>query len=206
MSEFIFLLFSPFTESWLKKRWKSIRDEHRKIILYNHIHGNKVPPHRLAKCLSFLKIDLNGANEMNFEDFNRPKKESFCITQEMLDDCDISESVTHESISIPKLNKIETVAKIHKIPRQSETQDADRNLDAKSSIEAQTERKNAPAVSENKELNGTSQNKYETESSSLDTNKRCEDTIFGELVAAMLKKMNPDEKKRAKKEIMNILL
>lgn len=34
----------------------------------------------------------------------------------------------------------------------------------------------------------------------------CEDTIFGQLVTAILKKMNPDEKKRAKKEIMNILL
>lgn len=37
-------------------------------------------------------------------------------------------------------------------------------------------------------------------------NGRCEDEIFGELVTAMLKRMSPQDKKRAKKEIMNILL
>lgn len=37
-------------------------------------------------------------------------------------------------------------------------------------------------------------------------NERDEDSIFGELVVAMLKKMTTDEKKRAKKEIMNLLL
>lgn len=36
--------------------------------------------------------------------------------------------------------------------------------------------------------------------------ERCEDLIFGELVVAMLKKFDTEEKKRAKKEIMNILL
>lgn len=36
--------------------------------------------------------------------------------------------------------------------------------------------------------------------------ERCEDTIFGELVAAMLKKMPTDNKKQAKRNIMNILL
>lgn len=35
---------------------------------------------------------------------------------------------------------------------------------------------------------------------------RCEDTIFGELVTAMLLRMEPAEKKRVKKEIMNLLL
>lgn len=36
--------------------------------------------------------------------------------------------------------------------------------------------------------------------------RKCEDTIFGELVAAILMKMSPVEKKQAKKDIMNILL
>lgn len=35
---------------------------------------------------------------------------------------------------------------------------------------------------------------------------RTEDQIFGEFVSAMLAKMQPDDKKKAKKEIMNILL
>ncbi|KAJ6637479.1 hypothetical protein Bhyg_10209 [Pseudolycoriella hygida] len=35
---------------------------------------------------------------------------------------------------------------------------------------------------------------------------RCEDVIFGELVTSMLKKMDSPNRKRAKKEIMNILL
>lgn len=35
---------------------------------------------------------------------------------------------------------------------------------------------------------------------------RCEDDIFGELVAAMLKRMDADKKRGVKKEIMNMLL
>lgn len=37
-------------------------------------------------------------------------------------------------------------------------------------------------------------------------NERCEDVIFGELVAAMLKRMDENKKKNIKKEIMNLLL
>lgn len=36
--------------------------------------------------------------------------------------------------------------------------------------------------------------------------ERCEDVIFGELVTSMLKKMDSQNRKRAKKEILNILL
>lgn len=38
------------------------------------------------------------------------------------------------------------------------------------------------------------------------TESRCEDVIFGELVTSMLKKMDSPNRKRAKKEILNILL
>lgn len=38
------------------------------------------------------------------------------------------------------------------------------------------------------------------------TESRCEDVIFGELVTSMLKKMDTPARKRAKKEILNILL
>lgn len=36
--------------------------------------------------------------------------------------------------------------------------------------------------------------------------ERCEDTVFGELVTVMLKKLDTESRKRAKKEIMHILL
>ncbi|KNC33548.1 hypothetical protein FF38_03850 [Lucilia cuprina] len=39
----------------------------------------------------------------------------------------------------------------------------------------------------------------------LQPSERCEDVIFGELVSAMLKRMDENRKKDAKKEIMNIL-
>ncbi|XP_073848804.1 uncharacterized protein isoform X2 [Musca autumnalis] len=38
------------------------------------------------------------------------------------------------------------------------------------------------------------------------TSERCEDVIFGELVTAMLKRMDEDKKRNIKKEIMNLLL
>lgn len=38
------------------------------------------------------------------------------------------------------------------------------------------------------------------------TPERCEDVIFGELVTSMLKKMDSPSRKRAKKDILNILL
>lgn len=38
------------------------------------------------------------------------------------------------------------------------------------------------------------------------TTDRCEDVIFGELVTAMLMRINEDKKRQIKKEIMNILL
>lgn len=56
---------------------------------------------------------------------------------------------------------------------------------------------------------------YESDSDTQPENKkyenattadRCEDVIFGELVTAMLMRMNEDKKRQIKKEIMNILL
>lgn len=62
----------------------------------------------------------------------------------------------------------------------------------------------------------TERNGYETEKSTRsrikestfaeNVDNRTEDLIFGDFVAATLAKMQPDDKKKAKKEIMNILL
>lgn len=146
-------------------------------------------PHKMEHLLSFFIVDLNGANQMDFSDFKQPKKESFCITQEMLDNCDISESVTLESISMPKLPRMEPESrKIQSQPIVTAT---------KPLIES----------NENKNVETDSCKNARTEANPPNSvkNDRCEDTIFGELVAATLKSMNPEAKKQAKKDIMNIL-
>lgn len=194
--------FLMISESWLKKRWKTIRNDHKRITIYNHIHNKKVPTHRLAKDLKFLIIDLNGANKMNFEDLKQPKSETFYVTEEMLDSCDIDDSVTIDSIVIPKVGSGVTTAinsnnaspestktnNIHVKPKKTDHQTPIRNTILSDSSRSGTQ--NAAVI--NPAIPGT--------------DERCEDTIFGELVAAMLKKMSPEQKKQTKKEIMNILL
>ncbi|XP_037028366.1 uncharacterized protein LOC119068751 [Bradysia coprophila] len=53
-------------------------------------------------------------------------------------------------------------------------------------------------------LNGAENESYQKITKT--TESRCEDVIFGELVTSMLKKMDSPSRKRAKKEILNILL
>lgn len=189
------------SESWLKKRWKTIRNDHKRITIYNHIHNKKVPTHRMAKDLTFLMIDLNGANKMNFEDLKQPKSESFYVTEEMLDSCDFNDSVTIDSIVIPKVSGVETAIEsnseshkpnktnnIHMEPIETDHQTPIRKTVLSDTSQSGTK----TAALMNPAISGT--------------DERCEDTIFGELVAAMLKKMSPKQKKQTKKEIMNILL
>ncbi|XP_031625611.1 uncharacterized protein LOC116342223 [Contarinia nasturtii] len=192
-------------KSWLKRRWKTIRNEHKKIILYNHFHNDNIPLHKLAKYLEFFAINLNDAQTMNFDDLKRPRIESFCVTQEMLDSCDINETVTADSISVPKLLFIQSPTpsrilntgiipdepiKSYKIPMNTSENKTLLNTANKK-----------PINTDNKDMLTVSK-KF---GSNLDTTERCEDIIFGELVVATLKKMTPEDKKRAKKEIMNIL-
>lgn len=160
----------------------------------------------MAHMLNFLKVDLNGANKLDFEDLKQPKKASFCITQEMLDNCDISESITHESISIPKVRKLEPKSRDHDGEHLPQASDAVRNSDADTVQNSlPTNNIKSETCSSEKRTNGAA-SQTEANTTASDRNERCEDTIFGELVVAMLKKMNAEEKKRAKKEIMNILL
>lgn len=143
---------------------------------------------------------------MDFEELKSSKKETFCITEEMLVDCDIYEDVTHESISMSKLPKISTTSNIPETQPIIETSE---NLDKKTQIKILKKSSNkteAPTNVSNVEIMDYNSSKPEAKASNSAPNERCEDTIFGELIVAMLKKMNPEEKKRAKKEIMNILL
>lgn len=144
--------------------------------------------HKLSHHLRFLIIDLNGANKMDFGDLERPISESFHVTEQMLNSCDISEGVTSVWKVMPKDESIEShvLVQSNQMSVNPKLADDERILDTKPNV----------VVS----------NESETNTANIDTSKRCEDTIFGELVVAMLQKMGPEEKKRAKKEIMNILL
>lgn len=160
------------------------------------MHSKKVPPHKMANYLNFFRVDLNGANNMDFEELKRPKKISFCVTQEMLDNCDISENITIDSISVQKLLPLESSTEL-----QISTQQPQPLKECEPILLKQKQ-----DTSDN--WSNREKNESETDGKFIisSTSERDEDTIFGELVVAMLKKMQPNDKKRAKKEIMNILL
>lgn len=157
----------------------------------------------MANHLSFLTIDLNGANNMNFDDLKWPKSEAFHITKEMLDSCDINESITFDTISMPKVCDSSPKTKPNVQP-QTSIELIRTYTEPKNQSESEFNTKNA-ADSNDKSQNNM---KEDTETRIINTNaeQRCEDEIFGEFVVAMLKKLPLEERKRAKKEIMNILL
>lgn len=128
------------------------------------------------------------------------------ITQSMLDSCDINKTITMETISIASENK-----KI-KSPQRSDGNESSENKKRKLPRKRNAAKPLAKNVqTEEQEVCESAKNQT-TECKQIDDlitptpNERSEEDIFGELVAAMLKKMPPDEKKRTKKEIMNILL
>lgn len=103
----------------------------------------------------------------------------------MLDDCDINETVTLEAVTECK--------------KSSEYEE----FPSKASVFLQEDGNDTNPIEQH------TLNKFleiERISEPKASHERCEDSIFGELVVAMLKKLEPNEKKRAKKEIMNILL
>lgn len=178
-----------------------MRNDYRRIAIYNLTHSKKVPMHKMANHLSFLTIDLNGANNVDFEDLKWTKAEAFHITKEMLDGCDINESVTFDSISAPKICGPELAVKPNDVPTNQngpETRPvhSTKNATEKSEKHKMIVQKETETCDE---TTGTRVNNKNAE-------QRCEDEIFGEFIVAMLKKLPPEEKKRAKKEIMNILL
>lgn len=196
----ISFMFSFGTESWLKKRWRTIRNDYRRITTYNLTHSKKIPMHKMANHLNFLTIDLNGANNMDFEDLKLPRKEAFHITKEMLDGCDINESITFDSISAPKVCDPNLVVETNDAPTNQNGPETGPVHSTKNATERSEKQKNH--AQEETETNKIP----DTRISNKNAEQRCEDEIFGEFIVAMLKKLPPEEKKRAKKEIMNILL
>lgn len=156
----------------------------------------------MATNLNFLAVDLNGASNIDFEDIKLPKKESFCVTQEMLDNCDINESVTVDSISVQKLLQLESASE-SKTESQIPTERTQPLKENEKTLTLTPVKQN---ISDESLTDEQISIRNDTQSDSSSANERCEDTIFGELIVAMLKKMKPEDKKRAKKEIMNILL
>lgn len=205
LTKSLFFLFE--IESWLKKRWRSIRNDYRRITIYNHTHTKKVPIHNMAKHLNFLTIDLNGANNMDFDDLKWPKSESFHITKEMLDDCDINESVTIESISVPKVCSSDSVTKSNAQPQSPvkivktytkpiKQNEPEHQLSATKHVIESNDNLESSTKTENPESLATNST----------AEQRCKDEIFGEFVVATLKKLPLEENKRVKKQIMDILL
>lgn len=154
----------------------------------------------MTNLLNFLTIDLNGANNMNFDDLRWPKSESFHITDEMLDDCDINESVTLESISMPNVCSPRAATKSNAV--QSHSPLSSTKIEPEHQPNSATIRMNE---SNDSHKNTTADN-VETSQTGSAVDQRCKDEIFGEFVVATLKKLPTDEKKRVKKQIMDILL
>lgn len=201
MLYWLFHFFYIFTESYLKKRWNKIRNDYKKVKIYNDTHSNKIQHHKLSHQLDFLIVDLNGAHDMKFDDLEQTESEAFCITDQMLDSFDTFSSITIESILSPNQKLQENKAS----REQAKSRKIDRsNSQRRTRNEKQVQKRVGTMNGKRKSINEIQdiENSLETSNS----NERCEDEIFGELVAVMLKKMNEEEKKRVKKEIMNILL
>lgn len=152
----------------------------------------------MANQLNFLTIDLNGANNMNFDDLKRPQVDAFHITKEMLDNCDINESITFDSISMPNVCGGSTpVTKSNVASQATEPTTSNEPEYSEGNTAKSSDALNKNVKEEPNDARATNTNAAE---------QRCEDEIFGEFVVAMLKKLPVEERKRAKKEIMNILL
>lgn len=137
---------------------------------------------------------------MDFEDLKLPKSEAFHFTKEMLDDCDINESVTFDSISAPKVSEPNLVVNTNDVPTNQNGPETGPVQSTKNAI-----KRNEKPIKHTQEETETSEIP-ETRTTNKNAEQRCEDEIFGEFIVAMLKKLPPEEKKQAKKEIMNILL
>lgn len=183
----------------MKKRWQTIRDDYRKISIYNSTHTDQIQPHTLADRLAFIPVDISNADEMDFQDLEQISRgEIIQIDESVLIDFDPYPNITIESV-LPSKN-----AK-RKLPSTQQRENGDDNTGSRTKnivlIEEAPPRTYAP-----KHRRSTEASTEKTEQVSNQSKDRDEDEIFGELVAAMLKKLSGDEKKRVKKEIMNILL
>lgn len=184
----------------------------------------------MAHLLNFLAVDLNGLHRMNFDDLRHEKEVAFIVTQDMIDDCDISESVTMDSISFPKAPKVIIDSVLHsyhihegihedKVDKEGKCDESRTNRsikNEKANIHNDAIHNEAAYEGVRQEANLSAKLRANQETAKAavvgeaiinnQEHERDEDTIFGELVVAMLKKLSPEEKKQAKKEIMNVLL
>lgn len=184
----------------MQKRWQTIRDDYRKISIYNSTHTNQIQPHSLADRLAFIPVDINNADEMDFHDLEQISRgEIIQIDESVLIDFDPYPNITIESVRPSKNVKRKTPS------IQQRENGADNNATSCTKnivINATSPQRTLPA--KHRKSNEASTEK--TEHVSNQSKDRDEDEIFGELVTAMLKKLSGDDKKRVKKEIMNILL
>lgn len=201
----IFLIFFLFLEAWLKRRWLNIRSEH----IDSETKG----------CDPSLIIDFLNTTKLKALNQNKALKVTpgiVYITQTMLDNCDFDNSPSFQKISVPIKNENENNGEYlqHKV---SVTPENRRKKVAKEQPIEKTPISNEHINVEQNQILGETrtepspskksiENAENSNSATKASNERCEEDIFGELVAAMLKKMSPAEKKRIKKEIMNLLL
>lgn len=162
----------------LKRRWQCICDRHRSITIHNRTHTDKVSPHRLSARLGFVPIDISQAHETDFGDLMHNKVARLHIDRSVLDDFDMYPDTTIASIK----------RQPHVVPEMEPSYPDERPP-------------NGIQIS-----SGGIQVTETVEKLPATCSGRDEDEIFGELVVAMLKKMGADQKKSAKKEIMNVLL
>lgn len=194
-----------FLEAWLKRRWLNIRSEH----IDSETKG----------CDPSLIIDFLNTTKLKALNQNKALKVTpgiVYITQTMLDNCDFDNSASFQKISVPIKNENENNGEYlqHKVSVTPENRR--KKVPKEQPIEKTPISNEHINVEQNQILGETRtepspskksiENAENSNSATKASNERCEEDIFGELVAAMLKKMSPAEKKRIKKEIMNLLL
>lgn len=148
-----------------------------------------------TKSLSFLKL-LTTNIQNSFSSQNDDDEEyEFIVTSEQLKAEDDSQAADTYSADLKERHNSET--KID-ASAKSRTEITENNNKVKATG---FKRK----LNERQEQSVSSQNNNRA-ADTPNVDNRTEDQIFGDFVAATLAKMQTDDKKRAKKEIMNILL
>lgn len=188
-------LFDVFPESWSQKRWLALRLQyinHRMYEIINQQQGKSEIVRKYKDHLSYLESDvlqmmslerMAAIGDISLDQHN--EEIEFCITEDEInqqDDADPDEPFHLFEV----LNE------------EDERYQSEEEVDAES-----TQTDHCKIVVKNECLEEVELN---TKGKRQNKGERCEDTIFGELVTAMLLKMSPENKKRTKKEIMNILL
>lgn len=186
--------------AWLQTTWFNLREQYvhdRCEEMFNH---SKTPSEFLQEYkehLNFLESNSTQwtqllaitAQAINVRSDDRLSEFEFCITEEDLNNVDDDNT---DSVNV-----------FHEL--------ADSESEIESNTDVIEDEQITKCEKKNDSVKSNTNDAPENPSKVIKTgdkrkSERCEDTIFGELVTAMLVKMDPVEKKRVKKEIMNILL